>query len=211
MEPSAVSTAEPVTASPPRVPPRKSGAFARLLCWYGRRRYGRELAPAGVYAHHPLLALGYGAFETTVERAHRVPERLTMLAELKASTLVNCEWCMDFGSRLARDSGLSEDQLRELPRHRESDAFTELEKLVLDYAVGMTRTPIDVPDELFARLREEFDAAQLVELTNAIAIENHRARFNRAIGIDAQGFSEGAFCVVAEAPPEGGSHTPAPA
>jgi alkylhydroperoxidase family enzyme len=211
MEPSTVSNAAPTGSPPTRVAPRESGALARVLSWYARRRYGRDLTPVGVYAHHPVLALGYGAFESAVERAHRVPERLKLLAELKAGTLVNCEWCMDFGSRLARDSGLDEHQLRELPRYRESDAFTELEKLVLDYAVGMTRTPIEVPDDLFARLREEFDDAQLVELANAIAIENHRARFNRATGIDAQGFSEGAFCVVAEPAPEGGSRTPAPA
>ncbi|PYV31697.1 MAG: hypothetical protein DMG22_15860 [Acidobacteria bacterium] len=65
---------------------------------------------------------------------------------------------------------------------------------MLDYAVAMTRTPVEVPEELFTRLRREFAEAQLVELTAAIAWENYRARFDHALGVEAQGFSEGASC-----------------
>jgi hypothetical protein len=65
---------------------------------------------------------------------------------------------------------------------------------VLDYAEAMTLTPVEVPDELFAALRQHFNEAQLVELTAAIAWENHRGRFNHAFGIEAQGFSKGAYC-----------------
>ena len=74
---------------------------------------------------------------------------------------------------------------------------------VLDYAVAMTRTPVDVPDALFARLQAQFNAAQLVELTAAIAWQNYRARFDHACGIGAQGFSEGAYCPLPERPRDG--------
>ncbi len=76
--------------------------------------------------------------------------------------------------------------------------FSPLEKLVLDYGVAMTLTPVEVPDELFAALRQHFNEAQLVELTAAIAWENYRARFNHAFGIEAQGFSKGAYCPLPE-------------
>lgn len=69
---------------------------------------------------------------------------------------------------------------------------------MLDYSAAMTRTPVEVPDELFAALRRQFDEAQLVELTAAIAWENYRARFNHAFGIEAQGFSDGAYCPLPE-------------
>jgi hypothetical protein len=69
---------------------------------------------------------------------------------------------------------------------------------VLDYAEAMTLTPVEVPDELFATLREHFNEAQLVELTTAIAWENYRGRFNHAFGIEAQGFSEGSYCLLPE-------------
>jgi alkylhydroperoxidase family enzyme len=69
---------------------------------------------------------------------------------------------------------------------------------VLDYSVAMTRTPAEIPDQLFNELRNHFDETQLVELTAAIAWENYRARFNHAFGLKAQGFSQGAFCPMPE-------------
>ena len=106
-----------------------------------------------------------------------------------------CEWCLDFASSISEEAGVGEDDLRELPTYASSERFSELEKAVLDYATGMSRSPVDVPDELFDRLRAELDEAQLVELTHMIALENYRARFNWAFGIEGQGFSEGAYCV----------------
>jgi alkylhydroperoxidase family enzyme len=60
----------------------------------------------------------------------------------------------------------------------------------------MTHTPVEVPDALFQGLRENFTEAQLVELTATIAWENYRARFNHAFGLEAEGFSEGAYCAL---------------
>lgn len=107
---------------------------------------------------------------------------------------------MDMGSAVGRASGVTEQQLRELPFAEASAAFSPVEKLVLAYAAAMTRTPVEVPDALFAALRDRFNGAQLVELTAAIAFQNYRARFDHAFAIEAQGFSEGAVCVVPERP-----------
>ena len=95
--------------------------------------------------------------------------------------------------------GVTEEQLRDLSRHRESDAFDDDERLVIDLAVEMTKAPVDLPAELKARLHARFDEAQLVELAAAIAWENYRGRFNRVFGVEAVGFSaEGAFCALPE-------------
>ena len=56
----------------------------------------------------------------------------------------------------------------------------------------MTQTPVEVGAPLFATLRQHFGGPQLVELTAAIAWENYRARFDHALDIGAQDFSEGA-------------------
>ena len=69
---------------------------------------------------------------------------------------------------------------------------------VLRYASAITQTPVAVADDLFEDLRSHFNEKQLVELTSAIAWENYRARFNHAFEIEAEGFSEGAFCPMPE-------------
>ena len=164
-----------------------------------RRRYGKVMEPLRIFAHHPKLLTGYAVHELAAERSHRVPDRLKHLAELRAASISGCEWCCDFGSSIAGDKDVSEEDMRELPRYWQSGRFSELEKLVLDYATGMSRSPVDVSDELFNGLRRHLDEAQLVELTDIIALENYRARFNWALGIEDQGFSEGSFCVRPEA------------
>ena len=101
---------------------------------------------------------------------------------------------------MGRESGISEEQLRDLSVYERSTAYTPLERLMIEYAVEMTKTPVEVPDALFAALREHFDEAQIVELTAAIAWENYRARFNHALDVGSQGFSEGAYCPLPERP-----------
>ena len=97
---------------------------------------------------------------------------------------------------MGRKQGVTEQQLLDLAAFETSSAFTELEKLVLRYAVAMTRTPVEVPDTLFVGLQRHFNPQQMVELTSAIAWENYRARFDHAFGIEAEGFSEGAVCAL---------------
>ncbi|HKH40369.1 MAG TPA: carboxymuconolactone decarboxylase family protein [Solirubrobacterales bacterium] len=183
--------------------PENPSPLTRLAWSMARRQMDGTLGePIRLMAHSPLLMHGYGGFEMAFQRAKRAPKRLLLLAELKASALCGCEWCMDYGSWLAHhEAGITDEQLRELPRFRESDAFNEDEKLVLEYAEGISRTPVEVPDELFERLRQRFDEAEIVELTWAAAIENMRARFNWALGIESQGYSEGAVCIRPETVP----------
>jgi len=97
---------------------------------------------------------------------------------------------------VGRTTGISTEQIANLHDYRSNSNFSTLEKLALEYADGMTCTPVEVSDGLFARLREHFSEAQMVELTASIAWENYRARFDHAFGIEAENFSEGTFCAL---------------
>jgi len=125
-------------------------------------------------------------------------KKLKALASVKVAALNGCPFCIDLGSAEVRDAGMSERQMRELPSYAESDAFSKTEKIVLDYAIAMTRSPVRVEDELSADLQRHFDDAQIIEFTAVIAWENDRSRFNHALGLESQGFSEGVACVLPE-------------
>ena len=52
----------------------------------------------------------------------------------------------------------------------------------------MTLASVDVPDEVFEELKCHFNTEQIVDLTATIALENMRARFNRALQIESDSF-----------------------
>jgi alkylhydroperoxidase family enzyme len=83
-----------------------------------------------------------------------------------------------------------------LAQYRGSPIFSDEERLVLEYADAMTNTPVEVGDGLFSQLRQRFSNAQLVELTAAIAWENYRARFDHALGVESENFTEGSYCAL---------------
>ena len=188
----------------PEVSERDAGFRTRIAYYFIKRQFkrltGREnesmLGPIRVYAHIPKLLAGYGKLEQTVAKVHLLDLRHRALAELKAATTTRCEYCIDMGSRISRDWGLTDEDLLALPNYRTAACFSDVDKLVLDYATAMSRTPVEVSDELFDALRVHFDVQQMVELTHIIALENLRARFNLALGIGSAGFSEGMVCAI---------------
>jgi alkylhydroperoxidase family enzyme len=99
---------------------------------------------------------------------------------------------------VGRESGLDENDLRNLAEHREHSNFSETESLVLRFAECLTETPADVEDELYEMVIERLSEREIVELTALVSWENYRARFNRAFDLQAQGFSDGTACPLPE-------------
>ena len=91
---------------------------------------------------------------------------------------------------------MTENEIFGISNPAECDSFSELERLALDYAVALSDTPAEVPDELFEALRAHLNEAQLIELTATVSWENFLARFNRGFAVEAEGFNAGAVCPV---------------
>jgi alkylhydroperoxidase family enzyme len=161
---------------------------------------GSGIEPLEIWAHQPKMMSAMGKFQGAIRKRKTVDERVKNLCELKGAQMIGCEFCVDLGSQICRNSGLSDNELLALAHYRQSDLFTAREKAALDYTVAVMRTPVEVTDELFARLEEHFDDKQIVELTAFLTVVN-LDRFNAAFGISSAGFSEGMVCVPADRPP----------
>src|SRR3984885_3176581 len=195
--------------------PDEAGPMVKLVYFFmrtgmktltGRRAArGGGIEPVEIWARQPKMMAGMGKFQQAVRKGHTVDERLKYLVELKGAQMIGCEFCVDLGSQICRNSGLSDEVLLALPRYRQSELFSEREKLALDYTVGVMRTPVEVTDELFARVKEHFSNEQLVEITALLTVVN-LDRFNAAFGIGSAGFSEGMVCV----PPDRPTNEPVP-
>jgi alkylhydroperoxidase family enzyme len=99
---------------------------------------------------------------------------------------------------VGRKAGISEEKLRDLARFESSAQFNEREKLALQLAVALTRTPADVSDPFYQALRAQYSERELAELSAVIAWENSRARFNRTFAVESDNYSHGQFCPLPE-------------
>lgn len=191
------------------IPEKQAGPIVKLVYRLMRRGVkkmtGREAAhgdgiePVAIWAHQPKMMSGMGKFQGAVRKGNTVDERLKYLVELKGAQMIGCEYCVDLGSQICRNSGFSDAELLAMPRYRQSDLFTEREKLALDYTVAVMRTPVAVTDELFVRMKEHFTDAQLVEITAMLTVVN-LDRFNAAFSVGSAGFSDGMVCVAPDRP-----------
>ncbi|HXO93130.1 MAG TPA: hypothetical protein VN825_03285 [Candidatus Acidoferrum sp.] len=84
---------------------------------------------------------------------------------------------------MGRKAGLSDEKLRAVLSD-DRTSFNDTERLVIELADAMTNTPANVPDDLYARLRNQFSEEQLMQLGAQIAFENYRARWNRIFDVE---------------------------
>ena len=105
---------------------------------------------------------------------------------------------MDINAAVGGQRGLSRDKITAALELRPGDdRLTPRERLALEYADGVSHTPVDVPDALFARVAAEFSEREIVELTATIAHENYNSKFNRPLRVEANN-----FCEIPLPPPE---------
>jgi alkylhydroperoxidase family enzyme len=145
--------------------------------------------PLALMGHNPKVGEASVAFGARVSEWDAADESLKSFAHMAVAAQVGCSWCLDVGYFQAQNQHLDLAKASQVPRWREADVFTPLERDVLEYAEAMTNTPPTVTDELSARLLDQLGPPAMVELTVLIAYANLAARSNTALGIESQGFS----------------------
>ena len=166
-----------------------TGIYGAMVKRMSRRMLGDVAEPVEV-AWHNRKVVNFGfTLGRKSQKWDMCDEDLKSFAHMAVASLVGCSWCLDLGYFRAHNEGLDETKAREVPRWRESDVFTPLERDVLEYAEAMSQTPPTVTDEMSAGLLDQLGAAALVELTTFIALANLYTRSNVALGVASQGFA----------------------
>ena len=96
---------------------------------------------------------------------------------------------MDINTAVGRKRHIGDDKLQAIADYARHPGYSERERVALAYAEMVTISPNDVTDEQFAELRRHFTPRQIVEITAQAALENFRARVNRSLRIEADGFA----------------------
>jgi len=177
-------------ARTPRIPKAElTGIYGAVIRLMSRRMLGDVPEPVEVTWHNRKVLRFSLGLARRVQQWDQCDETLKAFAHMAVASMVGCRFCLDLGYFQAHHRRLDVAKAREVPRWRESDAFTPLERDVMEYAEAMTQTPPAVTDELSARLLAALGPAALVELTMIVALANFATRGNTAMGIESQEFS----------------------
>ncbi|MFD5385104.1 carboxymuconolactone decarboxylase family protein [Streptomyces sp. NPDC127074] len=154
------------------------------------KQLGEVPEPDEVLWNNPKVAEANREFAAKLGGWDAADASLKTFAHMAVAAQIGCSWCLDVNYFLALNQNLDPAKASQVPRWRESEVFTPLERDVLEYAEAMTHTPPTVTDELSAGLLDRLGPAALVELTVYIGFANFASRCNTAHGITSQGYSD---------------------
>lgn len=129
------------------------------------------------------LAVSQDTLQAMLDLQNRVSHsgletRLLHLLYLLVSRINGCAYCIDMHSKDLRADGETELRVDLISVWDEVDVYTEREKAAFAWAESVTLvSQTHVPDEVFARARQQFSEAELVKLTLAVVTINAWNRF----------------------------------
>jgi 4-carboxymuconolactone decarboxylase len=148
-----------------------------------RARRGGRLRPLdGMLLHSPPFADGWNSLLGAIRGQGELPGDLRELAVLRVAELNGAEYEWTAHEPVAKEEGMTAEQIAALREGGDRSALTERQRVVLDYTDAMT-AQVAVPDELFAALHEHFDPREIVELTVTVGAYNMVSRFLVALEV----------------------------
>jgi AhpD family alkylhydroperoxidase len=95
---------------------------------------------------------------------------LLELVKIRVSQINGCAFCLAMHAPLARQNGVSEDQLDLLAAWREAPVFSNRERAALAWAESMTFLANgDVPDHVYEQVCDQFSTKEIADLSFAVA------------------------------------------
>jgi AhpD family alkylhydroperoxidase len=113
-----------------------------------------------------------------------VSPRTLDLVHLRSSQVNGCSFCVDSGSKHAKEKGETDERLFAVAAWREAPYFDEAERAALALAEAVTRLadrPDPVPDEVWDEAAKHYDEKGLAALLLMISLTNVYNRVNVSI------------------------------
>ncbi|MGR0319735.1 carboxymuconolactone decarboxylase family protein [Agromyces sp. ZXT2-3] len=166
------------------------GVMGAVVKAASRRMTGQVPDSLGILWHNRRVMMDLMGVGRKSEKWDALDPQLSTFARMATAAYVGCSFCLDLHYFMAHTHGLDEAKAREVPRWRESSAFSPLERRVMEYAEAVCQDPPAVTDELSDALLAELGPAALLELAAKVALMDATARMNIALGIRSAEFAE---------------------
>lgn len=163
--------------------------YVKIIFWLQKRNYGSVLNSALIWAKSPRVFFALSWLYASLERkSSPISPVLRTLIIVRISQINGCVFCVDLNTAVLLKRGVTLEKAQALRQWQTSVLFSDLEKLVLEYAEAVTDSIQKISEVLKRQMQSHFSEAEIVELTALIAFQNMSTKFNNAFGVAPQGF-----------------------
>ncbi len=150
---------------------------------------GRVPNSVRTMAHAPFLAMLMLPFQVATQRewpGTSISGKLKEMVVIKTSHVNECEYCFAHNTALGEAAGITHDQVIALSssEYLTSDLFDARERAAIVWAEHMTRRTAGRNERVYATVRAQFSAAEIVELTLICGLFNMINRINDSLGLE---------------------------
>lgn len=174
-------------------PPQTIPFYLKIGIWISKMITGRDLLPGKLLAWYPKAAISSAIMEVLVAHKDKnMTKRILKLVRLRTSFAVACPFCIDMNSYDYDQFGITPEELAALQGRIEIAAvntFSVREIIAMEYAVLISRAPLQFPQAFVDKLKANFTEREIVVLASTAAQVNYWARLLQALGVPSAAFT----------------------
>src|SRR5215831_5408130 len=137
-----------------------------------------------VWSLRPEMGKAVNRLSDAAYNKSTLPVRVREAARMRIAQLNQCVVCMGFRAESVQRQGLTEDFYEHVAEYHTDDRYSAQERLAVEYAERFALDHTNIDDAFFARLREQFDDAEILDLTICIATFVAFGRMMHVLGIE---------------------------
>ena len=162
----------------------KDAQLADLIQKIRGARGGRLINIYRLMLHSPALAEAWFNLNQAARYGTEIDGQCRELVIMRVAILNGCDYVVKtHAAQYAEKEGLTREQVGVLGDWQASPLFDARQRAVLAYSDAMTRE-IEVPEYVFAEVRQYFTERQAVELTILVGAYNMLTRVLNALKVD---------------------------
>ena len=153
---------------------------------------GKVMLPARLLAWRPMAGIASGLLETSAEDGgKKLGKRITALIRLHISFIISSPFLIDINAYQRGKYNITTDEMAVLRGERDPDtveSLSERERVALRYAVMLSKTPVQVDENVIADVKRFFLPEDMVILAVLVGKVNYWGRFAEGLGIPPAGY-----------------------
>jgi uncharacterized peroxidase-related enzyme len=135
--------------------------------------------------HRPDIAYAFIALNKSVmENKGRVTSDLKRMIGYVSSNVAGCRYCQAHTIRAAERYGAELEKMENIWEFKTYPAFSEPERIALEFAVVSSSIPNNVDDTIAEKLRTHWNDGEIVEILGVISLFGFLNRWNDSMGTE---------------------------